>query len=202
MILRLFAITLALFWSTVALAQSGYQIRAGDRLAIEVLEDPALNRTLLVLPDGSVSFPLVGSIGAAGRSVDSFQSDLAQALSPNFARTPTVFVTVAALRPDQPPGFEDPADLISIYIVGELSNPGLLQVERGTTLLQALALTGGFTRFAATKRIQLRRHNPATGEVAAYTFNFKAIERGARITGRTVLSEGDVIIVPQRRLFE
>ena len=202
MLFRLFAIVLALFWSTVALAQSGYQIRTGDRLTIEVLEDPALNRTLLVLPDGSVSFPLVGSIGAAGRSVDSFQSDLAQALSPNFASAPTVFVTVSALRPDLPPGFEDAADLISIYVVGELSRPGIVQVERGTTLLQALALTGGFTRFAATKRIQLRRHNPATGEVVAYNFNFKAIESGARITGRTVLSEGDVIIVPQRKLFE
>ena len=97
---RLFAILLALFWAATAVAQSGYQIRTGDQLSIEVLEDPSLNRTVLVLPDGSVSFPLVGGIRAGGKSTDQFRADLTAALAPNFATSPSVFVSVAALAED------------------------------------------------------------------------------------------------------
>jgi polysaccharide export outer membrane protein len=75
-------------------------------------------------------------------------------------------------------------------------------VERGTTVLQALALSGGFTRFAATKRIQLRRTDPQTGAQSVYNIDYRAIEQGASSIGGTVLADGDVIIVPERRLFE
>jgi polysaccharide biosynthesis/export protein len=68
---------------------------------------------------------------------------------------------------------------IDVYIMGEVANGGgLLQVERGTTVLQALALSGGFTRFAATKRIQLRRTDPQTGQQTVYNIDYRAIEAG------------------------
>ena len=97
MIIRLFVLALAMIWASVAAAQSNYQIQTGDQLTIEVLEDPSLNRQALVLPDGSISFPLVGSIRARGKSTDRFQSELSAALGPNFAAPPSVFVSVAAL---------------------------------------------------------------------------------------------------------
>ena len=202
MMTRIFAIFVALFWAVAAVAQSGYQIRTGDQLTIEVLEDPSLNRQVLVLPDGSVSFPLVGGIQARGKSTDQFRADLASALAPNFATSPSVFVSVAALA--ERVAASGPADPITrgIYVLGEVNNPGKVDVEPGTTLLQALSLTGGFTKFAATKRIQLRRVNPQTGGYVAFKFNYRAVEDGAQITGATKLAEGDVIVVPQRRLFE
>lgn len=199
--IRLFAILLALFWAVAAVAQSGYQIRTGDSLTVEVLEDPSLNRTVLVLPDGSVSFPLVGGIRASGKSTDQFRADLASALAPNFATSPSVFVSIAALAEQAPLGTSTPATM-DIFVMGEVNTPGKLEVEPGTTLLQGLAQTGGFTKFAATRRIQLRRVNPQTGAYVAYKFNYRAVEYGARITGQTKLAEGDVIVVPQRRLFE
>ena len=58
----------ATVFATGAFAQSGYQIRTGDTLQIEVLEDPSLNRSVLVLPDGTISLPFAGSIRAAGRT--------------------------------------------------------------------------------------------------------------------------------------
>jgi polysaccharide export outer membrane protein len=73
-------------------------------------------------------------------------------------------------------------------------------VERGTTLLQFLAESGGLTPFAATKRIQLRRTD-AAGQERSYLFNYDAVMSGAQTTVIT-LQKGDVIIVPQRRLFE
>lgn len=191
----------AILWTGVAWAQSGYQIRTGDQLAVEVLEDPSLNRQVLVLPDGTVSFPLVGSIQARGKSTDAFRQELSEALAPNFATTPSVFVSVASLSERRNGGAAAPRT-IDVYVMGEVANSGRLQVEPGTTILQALSQTGGFSRFAATKRIQLRRVDPQTGASVAYRFNYRAVEDGARISGGTILADGDVIVVPQRRLFE
>ncbi|MEL6620133.1 MAG: polysaccharide biosynthesis/export family protein, partial [Pseudomonadota bacterium] len=81
----------------VAEAQNDYRIRSGDTLQIEVLDDPSLNRAVLVLPDGSFSFPFVGSLQARGRNVGQVQAQLVAGLAPNFANAPNVVVSVASL---------------------------------------------------------------------------------------------------------
>lgn len=185
--------------SNTAQAQS-YKIKAGDSLQIEVLEDPSLSRSVLVLPDGQFSFPFVGEVRAAGRSVSAIKSELANGLAPNFAVAPTVHVSVGELAEVAPltPAVEIP---YGIFAMGEINNPGRLDVSprESITLLQALAQAGGFTPFAATKRIQLRRPDPKTGQEKVYTFNF---ETGGGISGATKLIQGDVLVVPERKLFE
>ncbi len=142
-----------------AQAQDSYNIQPGDVLRIEVLEDPSLNRDALVLPDGRVSLPLAGLIQAGGRSIDSVQADIAGRLAPNFAAAPSVFVGIAQLSQDAALGAGGlaGADTISIFLMGEATSPGKIEVEPGSTILQALAQAGGVTNFAATKRLQLRR---------------------------------------------
>lgn len=185
--------------ATVAYAQSGYQIRAGDTLQIEVLEDPSLNRSTLVLPDGSITFPFAGSIQASGRTPTEVQATIASRIAPNFATEPTVFVSVAKLRSR---GGTGGGGNIEVYMIGEVASPGEHKVQRGTTVLQALAVSGGFTKYAATKRILLRRTNPRTGEQTVSRINYKAIADGSSVGQDIVLADGDVIIVPERRLFE
>lgn len=191
----------ALLAALPAAAQGSYQIKPGDVLRVEVLEDPSLNRETLVLPDGSIVFPLAGAVQAGGRSINQLQNALVSQLAPNFATEPTVFVSVAALAtPGERRQREEKT--LSIYGIGELANPGIFEIKPGTSLLQFLAASGGFTRFAATKRIQLRRRDPRTGQEVVYRFNYDAVERGARIANDLVLREGDVVVVPERRLFE
>jgi polysaccharide export outer membrane protein len=203
MLHRLFVVCLALFWAVTAAAQQGYQIKAGDQISIEVLEDPSLNRQALVLPDGRFSFPLVGSVNAGGRTTDDVRQELSSALAPNFASPPSVFVSVLALgQRSSGSGTSGSGRTIDVYVIGEVGTPGMIEVRRGTTLLQMLSQTGGFTKFAATKRIQLRRVDPQTKTYVTYPFNYRAVESGAQISGSTVLSDGDVIVVPQRKLFE
>lgn len=184
-----------------ATAQSGYAIQRGDTLQIEVLEDSNLNRSALVLPDGRISFPLAGSIRAAGRSVDQIRDALTSALAPNFASAPTVFVSVGRLAPKDPvlPTTPSAPPSTAIFAMGEVAKPGRIEAEPGVTLLQALAQAGGFTRFAATRRVELHRTSPTTGQETVYLFNYRG--RGG-ISGSTMLQEGDVIVVPERRLFE
>lgn len=188
---------------TAAEAQSGYLVRPGDTLQVEVLEDSSLNRSLLVLPDGSISFPLVGTIRASGTSVAQLQKMLASGLTSNFAVAPNVFVSVSSLAERKAVRSGPRAPItIKTYVLGEVNSPGKLDVEPGTTLLQLLAQAGGLTNFAAERRIELRRADPNTGAEEVYFFSYTGRGKGTRIPGSTVLGEGDVVVVPQRRLFE
>jgi len=200
MVYRVFITLIAMLAASMATAQTDFRIGPGDTVRIEVLEDPSLNRDVLVLPDGSLSFPLAGALRAGGQTTTQLESALSSALAPNFATNPTVSVSVAGLAPRAPAAA---AKTINVYIMGEVgSGGGLLQVAPGTTVLQALALSGGFSPFAATKRIQLRRTDPQTGQQNVYNINYRAIEQGATNIGNSVLADGDVILVPERRLFE
>ena len=114
-----------------------------------------------------------------------------------LAAPPTVFVTAV---PQEPlPMAEAEKEVVNIYVMGEASAPGAKAVLPGTTFLQALSQAGGLSPFAATKRIQLRRAR-TPGQVIVVDYD--AIMRGAVMNYDPVLSEGDVIVVPERRLFE
>lgn len=194
---------LMMLQGSLAAAQEGYMIRVGDALRIEVIEDNSINRTVLVPPDGRISVPLAGAITAAGRTVEQVQAALADQLAPNFATRPNVFVAIERIaepRATTPQAPEAPA-VAAIFVLGEVNNPGRLDVEPGTTVLQLFAQMGGFTRFAATRRIQLRRAD-AAGTEQIYTLDYEAILDGRSPNGTAVLVEGDVIVVPERRLFE
>lgn len=180
-----------------ALAQDGYQLRRGDVLRVEVVEDAGLNRTVLIAPDGRITVPLAGSVQASGRTLEAVQADLVSQLADDFAAPPTVFVSIERLAEVLPSaGAAATAATISVFVMGEATRPGKLDVEPGTTVLQAFAMMGGFTKFAADRRVQLRRGDEI------YLLDYDAIEAGTSRIGNTVLAEGDVIVVPQRRLFE
>jgi polysaccharide biosynthesis/export protein len=184
--------------ATPSAAQDGYLIRPGDVLRVEVLEDPGLNRATLVSPDGRISFPLAGGVVAAGRTLEQLQTDLSTRIASNFATPPNVFISLEKLAEPRAStgGGTRAAATIEVFVMGEAANPGKLDVKPGTTLLQAFAQMGGFSPFAATKRVQLHRGGQIT------TLSYDAIERGTSTLGDTVLQEGDVIVVPQRKLFE
>jgi len=186
---------ISMLLATGVSAQSSYRVKSGDTLQVEVVEDTNLNRQVLVLPDGSISFPLVGNIPAAGRTVDQVSAALSSGLASNFASPPNVYVSIGALAPAVVSS--SVAATQGVFVTGQIATPGRLDVEPGTTVLQAIAQAGGLTPFAAGKRIQLRR------EDSVYRYNYySAGSDGGSINSSTVLAPGDVIVVPQRRLFE
>ena len=195
------AFALPLLLVSMAAAQDTYRIRPGDVLRIEVMEDPGLNRSLIVLPDGRISIPLAGSVTAGGRSVEQVQEALAQRLEPNFATTPSVFVSVERLFEPRPAEPQLPPPTIGVFLVGEFATPGKVEVEPGTTVLQLFAQAKGFTRFAATKRLQLQR-TQRDGTVKIYPLNYDTILSGQSPNGRVTVQEGDIFVAPVRGLFE
>jgi len=192
---------IALLWLAMVLGVNGvmaqpYHIRAGDVLRIEVLEDPELNRSVLVTPDGRISVPMAGTMPVSGQPIEAVQRGLAGRLAAAFTNPPNVFVSVERLAdPRLDVGHQHAPELISVYVMGEANSPGLLKIPPNTSVLQAFAAMGGFTKFAAIKRIQLRR------AAQIVPLNYRQIEAGSQ-AAHLKLREGDVIVVPQRRLFE
>jgi polysaccharide export outer membrane protein len=159
-VLTLWTLVAAIFVTTEAIAQDGYRIRSGDVLAVEVIQDPNLNREVLVLPDGSISFPFAGTVAAGGLTTGQVQAQIAQGISPNFAVQPTVFVTVRQVG--TPTGVGS-ARTIDVFYLGEVNAPGMVEVNRGTTLLQGLSLGGGFTQFRGHAPDPAAPHAPPYG---------------------------------------
>lgn len=180
-------------------AQGNYLVNPGDSLRVEVLEDSGLNRNLLVLPDGKISFPMAGTVVAAGRTVEQIERAISSQLESNFTTRPTVNVAVIGLRESAP--VQATAE-VTVYVLGEVNTPGPKAIEPNTTVLQLLSQSGGFTKFAATKRLQLRRKDPKSGREKVFKINYKAISRGVSLQSDLVLQNGDVLLVPERRLFE
>jgi len=196
--LRVFLTLAAVLVATCAWSQS-YRIAPGDILDVSVLEDPTLNKNVLVRPDGGISLLVVGNIRAGGRTVPELERLISDGLASQFAVRPTVSVSLLQLAlPDQQ---QEEEELIDVYFLGEVASPGLRQLKEGTTILQALAQAGGLGRFAAQKRIQVRRFD-AQGAEQLFNFNYRDIVNGSRQVSAFRVLEGDVIVVPERRLFE
>jgi polysaccharide biosynthesis/export protein len=189
-----------------ALAQdtsAPYQLQPGDVVEITVIEDPNLNRRVLVGPDGRISLPLAGSVVAAGRTLGQVQSAIQSALSGNFVRPPTVSASLVALAPPPLPEQEQPQALNSVYVIGEVNRPGRYDYEpdKPISVLQALALAGGPGVFADREEIQVR----SVAEDGAETvriFSYDDVEKGLGATLGTPLPDGAIIVVPERGLFD
>jgi polysaccharide export outer membrane protein len=182
-------------WVTAADAQT---LKPGDTLNISVLQDPKLDRTVVVDPSGEIAFPLAGHIRARGLSPQALERILIAKLKDNY-KDDHLDVTVAVANSPKDIPEEDLKP--KIFITGEVQRPGPYIVRQKTTLMQAIALAGGIGPYAARKRIQVRRRMPG-GDETIFMFDYKAYEAGADLEGNIALRAGDVIMVPERGLFE
>ena len=130
-----------------------YQLKPGDVLSVTVLEDPLLDRQVLVAPDGRISLPLAGSIAAAGRTPSQLAGVVRGRLRSRFVDPPTVTVSLLSVGLD-----ENEINRNEVYVLGEVARPGRYEYdpEAPITVLQALTLAGGPSAFAAIGRIQVR----------------------------------------------
>jgi polysaccharide export outer membrane protein len=174
-----------------ALAQ---ELQPGDTIAIAVYQDSKLDRQVVIGPTGSISFPLAGQIRAAGQTPQALEKLLKARLRDKYTTELDVTVTLVTagkMEEDLKPRF---------YVTGEVPRPGPYVIRTKTTVLQAIALAGGLGPFAAKQRIQIRRE--VDGVETLLLFDYRAFEAGTNLENNVELRANDVIIVPERRLFE
>ena len=163
-------------------AGDDYVIGADDVLAINVWKEPDLTRTLPVRPDGKISLPLIGDIGASGSTPKQLQATIQDRLSQYIAK-PAVTVIVQEAKSQR------------FNIVGEVQKPGSYLLTSKMTILGAIALAGGFRDWAKVKSIYVLRASPS-GAPAKLAFNYKQVIKGDASGQNIQLRNGDTIVVP------
>jgi polysaccharide biosynthesis/export protein len=171
-------------------------LRSGDTLQISVWQDPKLDRTVVVGPDGMISFPLAGHIKAGGMTPQALENALRARLQKNYAGG-QLDVTVSLAKVNEETSAETKP---RVYVTGEVLKPGPYIVKPRINVMQALALAGGVGPFAASRRIQIHRKIDGTDSI--FLFDYKAFQFGELTSDNIDLRSGDIIIVPERGLFE
>jgi polysaccharide export outer membrane protein len=161
--------------------QPEYRIGSGDKLQINVYKEADLSQALQVRPDGRITMPLVGDLAAAGQTPMQLQRRLAESLR-EYVSNPVVTVMVVEV-----------AERV-IYVMGEVNNPGAVPLKGSMTVLQALAVAGGFKEFANKGGIKVLRKTPGSDRVDTIPFSYKdAVRSDAPVF---YLAEGDTVVVP------
>lgn len=160
---------------------SAYLVSAGDLLQVSVWKEDYLERDVLVRPDGGISFPLAGDVQAAGLPVTVIRDELARQLS-RFIPDPVVTVSIKEIRGNR------------IYILGQVNRPGPFVMNPKLNVMQALAMAGGTTAFAALNDIKILRTS-AEGQ-RVIRFRYGDVEKGRNLEQNIVLESGDIIVVP------
>lgn len=177
------------FW-TSADAQA---LKPGDTLIISVWQDPKLDRQVVVGPTGMISMPLAGHIHAGGLTPQALEDVLRKKLQSNYSEQLDITVALASRK-------EDDDTKPRVYVTGEVLKPGPYIIVTKTSLMQAISLAGGLGPFAAKRRVQVRRK--VNGLETTFVFDYNAFEAGTDLSGNVDIKNGDVIIVPERGLFE
>ena len=158
-----------------------YRIGPGDILDISVWKDEALTKQIPVLPDGTISFPLVSKLHAGGRTLEDFQNDLKDRIS-RYVPDPVLSVSIHQVNS------------MMVYVIGRVNKPGRLMLNHNVTALQALAMAGGPNPFA--KRNDIKIFRDVDGQTLIFNFPYEDISKGEQLSYNIKLQRGDVMVVP------
>jgi polysaccharide export outer membrane protein len=171
--------------ASASLAEAGetgveYRINPGDTLQVVVWREPELTRDLGVRIDGRITMPLIGDVDAGGRAPQDLSRELTSRLS-RFIEAPVVSVAVSQ------------TNSLRVFVIGQVRTPGGFPLTSRITVLQALALAGGFVEFAKTDKILVIREG---SRASAIQVNYKKLESGDDLTQNIALKPGDTVVVP------
>ena len=153
-----------------------------DVLAINVWKEPDVSRSVPVRSDGKISLPLVGEVQAAGSTPLKLEQDIAARLK-NYIAEPEVTVIVQQVNSQK------------FNILGQVNRPGSYPITNNATVLDAIAVAGGFRDFAKQKAMYVLRQNP-DGTQARIPFNYKEVVKGKNVAQNIKLEPRDTIVVP------
>ena len=162
--------------------EADYVIGPEDVLEIIVWKNPELSRVVTVRPDGKISLPLIGDVKAAGLTVSYLQMEMTERLK-KYQKIPQVSIIVLEINS------------YSIFVMGEVSNPGKYQLRSHVTLLQAITMAGGFTLYASKNKIRVLRSLDEGGKQKVFKVRYKDIING-NSQKNILLKSGDTVIIP------
>ena len=161
---------------------NSYIIGNDDVLSINVWKEAEISRSVPVRSDGKISLPLVGEVQAAGSTPLKLEHDISAKLK-SYIAEPEVTVMVQQVNSQK------------FSILGQVNHPGAYPIVNTATVLDAIAIAGGFRDFAKQKSIYVLRQNP-DGSQSRIPFNYKDVVKGKNPERNIKLQPRDTIVVP------
>jgi polysaccharide biosynthesis/export protein len=168
--------------SHAAHSDTSYLIGANDVLAINVWKEPDISRSVPVRSDGRISLPLVGELQASGQTPRQLEQEITKRLQ-SYISEPEVTVIVSESKSKK------------VNILGMVVRPGEYLLTSNTTILDSIAMAGGFKDFAKQKSIYVLRQG-ADGNQTRIPFNYKDVIKGKNPEQNIRLQPGDAVVVP------
>ncbi len=158
-----------------------YRIGVGDLLQIEVYDEPDLTREVRVLTDGHISFPLLGTVRASGLTIGELEQLLTKQLAEKYLVSPQVTVFVK--------------EFSSVFVFGEVKNPGSFPLPGKLTVFEAITLAGGFTEVANPSKVKIIREEE--GHEVAIVVDIQKLAKNGDTSQDRELKANDRVIVPR-----
>lgn len=130
--------------------QAEYRLGPEDVIEVFVYKEPDLSTTVTVRPDGRISLPLAGELDATGKPAAQLQQEIAERLK-RYISGPVVNVMVKQINS------------LKISVLGEVRKPDVYRIKNRVTVLDAIAMAGGFTDLARPNRVVVLR-NTSSGQ--------------------------------------
>ena len=186
---RIFLITLSsllLLFLKIGLVNAAekpdmYHLHQGDKVLISVWREESLQKEVMVLPDGSVTFPLIGRVEVAGLSTPEVEQNITKKLKAYFS-DPIVTVVIVGIDGNR------------AYVTGKVMHPGPVIINGPMTALQAISMVGGFDKFADESSIKVIHAKPDGQSISPV--DYKDIISGKNLSTNIQLTAGDTVVVP------
>lgn len=163
-------------------SDDSFVIGPDDILAINVWKEPDVSRAIPVRSDGKISLPLVGEVQASGQTPRQLETEIASKLQ-SYISEPEVTVIVQEIKSQR------------FNVLGMVARPGTYLLTNSTTVLDAIAMAGGFRDFAKQKSIYVLRQGP-DGTQTRIAFNYKDVIKGKNPDQNAKLKPRDTVVVP------
>lgn len=154
-----------------------YTIGIDDILEIGILQPEQLLTTVTVAPDGSISFPYIGNVPVKGMTLSQVQEDIQTKLADGYMKYPVVSVSLQASRSRK------------FFVYGEVIKPGTYYIEENVTVLKAISMAGGFTKFGSSSRVKVLRPRKDEPGYETIKISIKGVMNGH--------SDSDIILQPE-----
>ena len=168
---------------TSATLSGDYKVGIDDILVITVLQPDKIDSEVTVSPDGSIAFPYIGNVVIKGLTLDQIRQQIQSQLADGYFRYPLVVVSLKESRSRK------------FFVYGEIIKPGPYLLEEHTTVLRAISMAGGFTRFGSASHVKILRSKSDNG-YDTIPVNIKSVMEG-HSEEDVGLTSGDIVVVSE-----
>ncbi len=161
-----------------------YAVGVEDIINISVLQPDPLEATVTVSPDGAISFPFIGAVNVKGKTLTEIQGEITQRLEDGYMKYPVVSVTLMESRSRK------------FFVYGEVNKPGSYPLDENTTVLKAISIAGGFSKYGSSSRLKILRPRPDETGYEPIQVNIRGVMEGVPEEDQ-ILQPGDIVVVAE-----